>query len=83
VSGEDTPFVLKLAHELREKGKAVEYGLKHRAVRHQLELAAARGAARAVIVGPDERRDGVAVVRDLRGGTERRVKLDALMKELT
>jgi histidyl-tRNA synthetase len=83
VSGEDTPFVLKLAHELREKGKAVEYGLKHRAVRHQLELAVARGAARAVIVGPDERRDGVAVVRDLRGGTERRVKLDALMKELT
>jgi histidyl-tRNA synthetase len=82
VSGEDIPFVLRLAHDLREEGLAVEYGLKHRAVRHQLELAAARGAARAVIVGPEERRDGVAVVKDLKAGTERRVKLDLLAGEL-
>lgn len=82
VSGEDVPFVLRLAHDLREEGLAVEYGLKHRAVRHQLELAVARGALRAVIVGPDERRDGVAVVKDLTAGTERRVKLDGLAKEL-
>jgi histidyl-tRNA synthetase len=82
VSGEDVPFVLRLAHELRDAGRAIEYSLKHRAVRHQLELAAARGAASAVIVGPDERRDGVAVVKDLRAGTERRVKLDQLAGEL-
>ena len=82
VSGEDVPFVLRLAHDLREEGRAIEYSLKHRAVRHQLELAAARGATRAVIVGPDERRDGVAVVKDLKAGTERRVKLDQLAGEL-
>ena len=82
VSGEDMPFVLRLAHDLREEGFAVEYSLKHRAVRHQLELGAARGAACAVIVGPDERRDGVVVVKSLNGGTERRVKLDSLAGEL-
>jgi len=82
VSGEDIPFVLRLAHDLRAAGLRVEYGLKHRAVRHQLELAAARNAKRAVIVGPDERREKVAVVRDLNGGTERRVPVDALSKEL-
>jgi histidyl-tRNA synthetase len=83
VSGEDVPFVLRLAHDLREDGFRIEYGLKHRAVRHQLELAAARGARRAVIVGPDERRDRVAVIRDLGGGTERRVSMDDLSKELS
>src|SRR2546422_9953036 len=61
VSGEDVEPVLKLAHELRDQGVAVEYGLRHAAIRKQLELAAARGAPRAVIVGPDrseERRVG-------------------------
>jgi histidyl-tRNA synthetase len=82
VSGEDVPFVLRLAHQLRDAGRSVEYGFKHRGVRHQLELAAARGAPRAVIVGPDERRDGVAVIKDLTAGTERRVQLDQVAGEL-
>jgi histidyl-tRNA synthetase len=74
--------VLRLAHQLRDAGRSVEYGFKHRGVRHQLELAAARGAPRAVIVGPDERRDGVAVIKDLTAGTERRVQLDQVAGEL-
>ncbi len=79
VSGEDVPFVLKLAHDLRDKGVAVEYGLKPKAVRNQLELAAARGAARAVIVGPDERASGLVVVKDLGSGSEAKVPLNAIM----
>ena len=79
VSGEDVPFVLKLAHDLRDKGVAVEYGLKPKAVRNQLELAAARGAARAVIVGPDERASGLVVVKDLGSGSEAKVPLDAIV----
>ena len=82
VSGEDVPFVLRLAHDLRDEGYAVEYSLKHRAVRHQLELGAARGAGCAIIVGPDERRDGMVVLKSLNGGTERRVKLESLAEEL-
>jgi histidyl-tRNA synthetase len=73
VSGEDVPFVLKLAHDLRDRGVAIEYGLKPKAVRNQIELAAARGAARAVIVGPDERASGLLVVKDLRTGSEAKV----------
>jgi len=79
VSGEDIAPVLRLAHALRDRGIAVEYGLRHAAVRKQLELAAARGAPRAVIIGPEERAAGVAVVRDLNGGTEAKVPLDKLL----
>src|SRR5467141_988442 len=79
VSGDDVATVLRLAHALRDRGMAVEYGLRHAPVRKQLELAAARGAPRALIVGPEERAAGVAVVRDLNGGTEAKVPLDKLL----
>src|SRR5438477_11470080 len=79
VGGEDMPWVLKLAHAMRERGIAVEYGLRHSGVRKQLELAAARGAPRAVIIGPEERQAGLAVVRDLKAGTEAKVPLDKLL----
>ena len=82
VSGEDIAPVLQLAHELRDQGIAVEYGLRAQAIRKQLELAAARGALRAVVIGPDERRDGLAVVRDLRTGTEARVPFAELSQRL-
>ncbi len=78
VSGPDVLPVVELAHRLRDRGLAVEYALKPQAVRKQLELAAARGAPRAVIVGPDERKAGVAVVKDLRAGTETRLPLAEL-----
>ena len=77
--GEDLTTVLRLAHALRDRGVPVEYGLRHSGVRKQLELASARGAARAVIVGPEERAAGVAVVRDLKAGTEAKVPLDHLL----
>src|SRR6266849_1669843 len=79
VGGDDLPTMLQLAHALRERGISVEYGLRHAGVRKQLELASARGAARAVIVGPDERAQGNAVVRDLRTGTEAQVPLRQLL----
>jgi histidyl-tRNA synthetase len=79
VGGEDLPTVLEVAHALRDRGIAVEFGLRHSGVRKQLELAAARGAARAVIVGPDERAQGLAVVRDLRTSTEAKVPIRQLL----
>jgi histidyl-tRNA synthetase len=82
VGGDDLPHVLKLAHELRERGLAVEYGLRDAPIRKQLELAAARGAPRAVIIGPEERAAGVVVVRDLRAGTEQKVPVAKLLDGL-
>src|SRR2546425_766656 len=79
VGGDDLPTMLQLAHALRERGISVEYGLRHAGVRKQLELASARGAARAVIVGPEERAQGNAVVRDLQTGTEAQVPLRQLL----
>jgi histidyl-tRNA synthetase len=79
VGGDDLPTMLELAHALRERGISVEYGLRHAGVRKQLELASARGAARAVIIGPEERAQGNAVVRDLRTGTEAQVPLRQLI----
>src|SRR5437773_11451155 len=78
VRGADALPGVQLAHRLRDRGLAVEYALKPQAVRKQLELAAARGAPRAVIVGPDERTAGVAVVKDLGAGTETRLPLAEL-----
>jgi histidyl-tRNA synthetase len=80
VSAEDVAPMLQLAHQLRDLGIAVEYGLRPAAVRKQLELAAARGARRAVIVGPDERAAGEVVVRDLKAGTEQRVSVATLLQ---
>lgn len=80
VSGEDVGFVLTLAHELRERGVAVEYALRHAPIRKQLELAAAHAATRAVIVGPDERKAKSAVVRDLQSGKERTVSFTKVRK---
>src|SRR6266480_1361327 len=80
VSGDDVAPLLELAHQLRDLGVAVEYGLRPAAIRKQLELAAARGAPRAIIVGPDERAAGEVVVRDLKAGTEERVPIAKLVQ---
>ena len=77
--GEDLPIILRLAHALRERGISVEYGLRHSAVRKQIEIAAARSAARVVVVGPEERKAGVARVRDGKTGIETQVPLDKLL----
>lgn len=82
VGSEDVPHVLALAHRLRDAGVGVEFALKHQGLGKQLKLAAARGAARAVIVGPGERAEGVAVVRDLATGTERRIAVERIADAL-
>jgi len=79
VGDDDLGTMLQLAHALRDRGIPVEYGMRHAGVRKQLELASARGAARAVIVGPEERAHGLAVVRDLRSSTEAKVPLRQLL----
>ncbi len=78
VTVEDLPAVLRLAHELRDLGVRVEYGLKEQTIAKQLKLAASRGARFALIVGPAERAAGRFVMRDLARGLERRLPVTAL-----
>jgi histidyl-tRNA synthetase len=82
VTGEDRAHVLATGHRLREAGLRVEYALKQQSIAKQLKLAAARPAKYAVILGPDERETGEAVVRDLAAGSEKRVAIEALENEL-
>ena len=81
VTREDLSHVLGLAHQLRDRGVRVEYALKQQSIAKQLKLAAARSARRAIIVGPDERESGQAVVRNLTTGEEEKVSLDSLGSE--
>jgi histidyl-tRNA synthetase len=80
VTAEERPEVLRLAHRLRDRGRAVEYGLRHQGVGKQLKAAVALGARQAVVIGPDELAEGVAVVRTLASGEEARVPLASLVE---
>jgi histidyl-tRNA synthetase len=63
VTPEQRPELLRIVPRLRDAGHAVDYSLRHQAVGKQLKAAAAIGARKAVILGPDELAQGLAVVR--------------------
>ncbi len=78
VTPDDVPCALGVVRQLRDRGHAVEYALHPSPVRRQLELGGVRGARYALIVGPEERNDGVAVLRNFQTKEERRVPLTEL-----
>ena len=78
VGDETRTLVFELAHRLRERGRTVAYALRPQAVRKQFKAAENEGAAEVVVLGPEEMARGVAVVRDMRSGSEREVALPAL-----
>lgn len=79
VTGEDLAFALGLAHELRDAGLSVEYTFADQPLRKQLELANARRARSAVVVGPDERVNGEVVLRNLEAKTQEAVPRDRVV----
>ena len=82
VTAADLEAVLALAHELRDRGMRVEFALHEQSVAKQLKLAAARRATWAIVIGPDERQMGGAVLRNLASGTEERLVMHALRERL-
>jgi histidyl-tRNA synthetase len=78
VTAEQRADVVRTVHRLRDAGHAVDYSLRHQGVGKQLKSASAVGARKAVILGPDELAEGVAVVRAMATGEEVRVPLDRL-----
>lgn len=72
------PALTALAHRLRDAGRSVEYGLRQQGVGKQFRNAAAAGARRVVVLGPDELAAGVMVVREMGTGEETRVPIDEL-----
>jgi histidyl-tRNA synthetase len=71
--------MVRLAHRLREAGRSVEFGYRQQGVGKQFKNAAAAGARRTVVLGPDEVAAGEVVVREMGGGEERRLSFDALV----
>ena len=79
-TGEDREAVLRLAHQLRERDIPVEYSLGDLKLGKQLELAGARRARYAVVLGPEERARNAAVLKDLQGKAQREVPLSGLVE---
>ncbi len=70
-----------LARQLRERGRSVGFDYQGRSVGRQFKAADQAGASRAIVLGPDEVRDGTASVRDMATGEERSVTLEELLAE--
>jgi histidyl-tRNA synthetase len=73
ITQEDLPYLLAMAHRLRDAGLRVEYGLSTQPLGKQLKLADARNAPLAIVLGPDERTRGQIVIKDLRGKAQETV----------
>src|SRR5256712_524611 len=68
------------ARERPHPGGAGGEALGPPALKEELELCAARGAPRALILGPDERKAKGAIVRDLKTGRQKKVPLTKVRK---
>jgi histidyl-tRNA synthetase len=79
MSAADRPLLLKMAQSLRALGESVLYALSPTTVGKQLKEADARGAARVILLGPDEVARGAAIVRSMSTGEQREVTLDEIM----
>ena len=80
VSEEQRPLQRQLAQALRARGKSVSYGFSAAGVGKQFKDANARGAANVLVVGPDEVKQDVVVIKEMASGTEKRVNLTKLLK---
>jgi histidyl-tRNA synthetase len=70
VTEDDLADVRRLTHDLREVDLRVQYAFGASSLRKQLELADARGAQFAIVIGPDDRARGEVMVKDLREKTQ-------------
>jgi histidyl-tRNA synthetase len=79
VSENERSLQLQMAQALRAAGKSVSYTLGRAGVGKQFKEADARGARATIVLGPTELAEGVVVVKDMKGGSERRVQLQDVL----
>jgi histidyl-tRNA synthetase len=68
-----------VAQALRARGRSVSYAFAGGGVGKQFKDADARGAGRVIVLGPDEVKQGIALVREMASGSEQRVAIDELL----
>ncbi|WP_309492247.1 histidine--tRNA ligase [Candidatus Hecatella orcuttiae] len=74
---------LELAGWLRAQGISVDYDLKNRPLKGQLEYADASGIPFALVVGPRELEKGLVRLRDLRKRMEAEVKIEEVPSKVS
>ncbi len=73
---------LKLVSDLRKAGVGAVLSSGGRSLKAQLRQANALGTTRAVIIGEDELKKGVAMLRDMQTSQQREVSLESLVAEV-
>ncbi|MBR0126975.1 MAG: histidine--tRNA ligase [Firmicutes bacterium] len=76
-------FALKLMHDLRLAGVAVQMDVMGRNFKNQFKYANRTGAAKTVIIGENELNEGKLQIKDMESGEQREVPIDSIMDELT
>ncbi|GAB6078584.1 histidine--tRNA ligase [Hydrogenobaculum acidophilum] len=72
---EDTKLeAIKVANELREKGKKVEIILKGSNLKKKLEIADKIGASFGIIIGPDELKKGIYILKNMSTKEQKEIK---------
>ena len=74
---------LKLSHDLRDAGCAVEYSLTPAKVGKQFQAASGLGARYAVVIGPEEWTTNQVKLKDLASGTEELIRVNLLVSKLS
>ncbi|MBW3671729.1 MAG: ATP phosphoribosyltransferase regulatory subunit, partial [Acidobacteria bacterium] len=81
VQEETQTDALRIASALRRRGIAVVFPYRRANVGKALKRAANAGVREVILIGPDEVKDGMMVVKALKEGTEKRVSLEQYLGE--
>ena len=76
-------FALKLMHDLRLRGVAVEMDVMGRNFKNQFKFANRVGAAKTVIIGENELAEGMLQIKDMESGEQTSVPIDDIIDVLT
>ena len=81
-AGTGSPQALAIADRLRGRGLAVMADVMGRALRSQMRQADRAGAAWVLLLGEDEVKRGVAILREMASGGQSEVPLDRVLDEV-
>ena len=76
-------FALKLMHDLRLAGVAVQMDVMGRNFKNQFKFANRLNAAKTVIICENELNEGKLQIKDMESGEQTEVPIDSIMEELT
>ncbi len=82
VSDKECAIATRVSHDLRQAGRVVEYAFRGNLSR-RLKRANRLNARVAVVIGPDELKREMVMLRDLDSGSQTEATLDALIEKLT